>query len=134
LLSPTWAQKSSCSLHDKHTAYREISVFWVVALCSLVLVDVNQCFRGHTASIIRVWRFLSSELLRCVIWSMLTNVSEVILRASSGRWFPDDGGSMTSETLVTINQTTLRKNPEDRNLQTLVTLFNHLLLILTHLY
>ncbi|KDR11377.1 hypothetical protein L798_14897, partial [Zootermopsis nevadensis] len=29
----------------------KISVFWVVALCSLV--DVNQRFRGHTASVIR---------------------------------------------------------------------------------
>jgi hypothetical protein len=29
----------------------KISVFWVIALCSLV--DVNQRFRGHTASIIR---------------------------------------------------------------------------------
>ncbi|KDR16885.1 Neuronal PAS domain-containing protein 4 [Zootermopsis nevadensis] len=31
---------------------------------------------------------------------------------------PDDGGSMTSETLVNIDQTTQRKNPEDRNLHT----------------
>jgi hypothetical protein len=29
----------------------KISVFWVVALCSLV--DVNQRFGGHTASVIR---------------------------------------------------------------------------------
>ncbi|KDR17796.1 ETS-like protein pointed, isoform P1, partial [Zootermopsis nevadensis] len=31
---------------------------------------------------------------------------------------PDDGGSMTSETLVNIDQTTRRNNPEDRNLHT----------------
>jgi hypothetical protein len=29
---------------------------------------------------------------------------------------PDDGGSMISETLVNIDQTTQRNNPEDRNL------------------
>jgi hypothetical protein len=29
----------------------KISVFWVVALCSLV--DVNKRFRGHTASVIK---------------------------------------------------------------------------------
>ncbi|KDR09048.1 hypothetical protein L798_01252 [Zootermopsis nevadensis] len=31
---------------------------------------------------------------------------------------PDDGGSMTSETLVNIDQTTQRNNPEDRHLHT----------------
>jgi hypothetical protein len=31
--------------------------------------------------------------------------------------YSDDGGSMTSETLVNIGQTTQRNNPEDRNLQ-----------------
>jgi hypothetical protein len=31
---------------------------------------------------------------------------------------PDEGGSMTSETLVEIYQTTQRNNPEDSNLQT----------------
>jgi hypothetical protein len=41
---------------------------------------------------------------------MLTNVSEVMKR-------PDDGGSMTSETLVNIYQTTQRNDPEDGNLQ-----------------
>jgi hypothetical protein len=39
----------------------------------------------------------------------------------SGQWkvihHPDDGGSMTSETLVNIDHTTQRDNPEDRNLQ-----------------
>jgi Ca2+-binding EF-hand superfamily protein len=33
---------------------------------------------------------------------------------------PDEGGSMTSETLVNIYQTTQRNNPEDRNLHTLM--------------
>jgi hypothetical protein len=32
----------------------KISVFWVIALCSLV--DVNQRFRGHTASIIKAMK------------------------------------------------------------------------------
>jgi hypothetical protein len=70
----------------------KISVFWVVALCSLV--DVNQRFGGHTASIIRAMNR------------------------------PDDGGSMTSETLVNIDQTTQRNNPEDRNLQSLLYFLN----------
>jgi hypothetical protein len=38
----------------------KISVFWVVALCSLV--DVNQCFRGHAASIIRVCILILNKL------------------------------------------------------------------------
>jgi hypothetical protein len=34
---------------------------------------------------------------------------------------PDVGGSVTSETGANIDQTTQRKNPEDRNLHTLTT-------------
>jgi hypothetical protein len=62
-----------------------ISVFWVLALCSLV--DVYQRFRGHTASVIRAMSMKISVfwVVALLVWSMLTNVSEVILPPSSGR-------------------------------------------------
>jgi hypothetical protein len=55
---------------------------------------------------------------------MLTNVSGVILPPMKR---PDDGGSMTSETLVNIDQTTHRNNPEDGNLEIFYCLRNEVL-------
>jgi hypothetical protein len=57
--------------------------------------------------------FLSSGLLRCVVWSMLTNVSEVILPSSSGRWDRNIHTHRCENLKSYICKTTPCHNPKD---------------------
>jgi hypothetical protein len=88
----------------------KISVFWVVALCSLV--DVYQRFRGHTASVIRAILSMKISVFWVVALFSLVDVNQRF-KGHTAMNRPDNGGSMTSETLVNIYHTTRRNNPED---------------------
>jgi hypothetical protein len=91
----------------------KISVFWVVALSSLV--DVNQRFRGHTASIIRAMSMKISVFFVVALCS-LVDVNQRFIGHQGDIHRPDDRGSMTFETFVNIDQTIQRNNTEDRNI------------------
>jgi hypothetical protein len=65
------------------------------------------------------WIFTVIQKHCCKIWVFHSGEYEdlFLLGCCAVQYRPDDGGSMTSETVVNIDQTTQRNNSEDSNLQ-----------------
>jgi hypothetical protein len=73
---------------------------------------------GRTPVRIKLIRWLSSGLLRCVVWYKYTDVSEVLTASIIRAIVLLMEAARTSETSGNVYQTTRRKSPENSHLHT----------------